>query len=102
MSLFSAIKKALASEKKTANADMAKQRLHLLLISDRADLETPDFLPQLRQEILEVLKKYIPIVENEDVDITYDSNEGTHILEMSVSLDGTDQQKLNITTKDED
>ncbi len=99
MSLFSAIKSALANEKKETNADMAKQRLHLLLISDRAGLAKPDFLPQLRLEIIEVLKKYIPIVDNEDVEIKYDGDnaEGTHILEMSVSLEGSDAQRLNLT-----
>ncbi len=100
MSLFSAIKSALASEKKAPNAETAKQRLHVLLISDRAG-QNPDFLPQLRLEIIEVLKKYIPIVENEDVEIKYDSNddEGTHILEMSVSLEGSDTVRHNSSAR---
>ena len=99
MSLFSAIKSALANEKKETNADMAKQRLHLLLISDRAGLAKPDFLPQLRLEIIAVLQKYLPDMDSEDVEIKYDSNDadGTHILEMSVALEGSGAQKLNIS-----
>lgn len=99
MSLFTAIKSALASEKTQTNADKAKQRLHVLLISDRGGLDKPDFLPKLRLEIIAVLQKYLPDMNSDDVEIKYDSNEddGTHILEMSVALEGDEAQKLNLS-----
>ena len=99
MSLFNAIKSAVASEKTQTNADKAKQRLHVLLISDRGGFNKPDFLPKLRLEIIAVLQKYLPDMDSEDVEIKYDSNDadGTHILEMSVALEGSGAQKLNIS-----
>lgn len=94
MSLFSAIKSALASEKSVSSSENAKNRLHILLINDRAGINSPEFLPQLRLEIVEVLKKYMPIITNDDVEIKYENNEDTHIIEMSISLEGDDYQQF--------
>lgn len=87
MSLLKAIKNALAGEKPVQSRDSARSRLHILLINDRAGFNTPDFLPQLRQEIIEVLRKYVPIVNSDDVEINYSNTDSAHILEMSVSLE---------------
>lgn len=87
MSLLRVIKNALAGEKAVPSKESARNRLHILLINDRAGFNTPDFLPQLRLEIIEVLRKYVPIVNNDDVEINYSNTDDAHILEMSVSLD---------------
>ena len=57
-------KKASKKEKQTVNSrDTAKERLHLVLMQDRANVSA-DFLDLMRQEIIEVIKKYIDIDES--------------------------------------
>lgn len=64
------------SEKNTTNSkDAAKERLHLVLMQDRANVSA-DFLDLMRQEIIDVIKKYIVVDENEiDVRLTNKQNE---------------------------
>lgn len=59
--------------------DAAKERLHLVLMQDRANVSA-DFLELMKQEIIDVIKKYIEIDEKEiDVRLTNKENEdGTH------------------------
>ena len=47
---------------KSSSKDTAKERLHLVLMQDRANVSA-DFLDLMRQEIIEVIKKYIDIDE---------------------------------------
>ena len=55
--------------------DTAKERLHLVLMQDRANVSA-DFLDMMRQEIIEVIKKYIDVDENDiDVRLTNKTNE---------------------------
>ncbi|MEN8077501.1 cell division topological specificity factor MinE [Clostridioides difficile] len=53
---------------KTTPKEVAKDRLRLILIHDRGDL-APETLDKIREEILEVISKYIEIDVN-DVDIS--------------------------------
>ncbi len=63
---------------KTLNSnskDTAKERLHLVLMQDRANVSA-DFLDLMRKEIIEVIKKYIDIDERSmDVRLTTETNE---------------------------
>lgn len=55
--------------------EAAKERLHLVLIQDRASVSA-DFLEVMKQEIIEVIKKYIEIDESAiDVRLTNNVNE---------------------------
>lgn len=55
--------------------DAAKERLHLVLMQDRANVSA-DFLELMKQEIIDVIKKYIEIDEKEiDVRLTNKENE---------------------------
>lgn len=64
------------SDKKGNNSrDTAKERLHLVLMQDRANVSA-DFLDLMRQEIIEVIKKYVEVDESEiDVRMTNKQNE---------------------------
>ena len=56
------------------NKESAKERLHLVLLQDRANVSA-DFLEMMKQEIIEVIKKYIEVDENEiDVKLTNKQN----------------------------
>lgn len=55
--------------------DAAKERLHLVLMQDRANISA-DFLALMKQEIIEVIKKYVDLDENAiDVRLTNKSND---------------------------
>ena len=60
---------------KSNSKDMAKERLHLVLMQDRVNVSA-DFLDLMRVEMVEVLKKYIEIDEGEvDIRLTTEINE---------------------------
>lgn len=62
-------------EEEENNKDMAKERLHLVLMQDRANVSA-DFLEMMKQEIIDVIKKYIDVDEKEiDVHLTSKANE---------------------------
>lgn len=63
-------------EKVVANSkEAAKERLHLVLMQDRANVSA-DFLELMKQEIIEVIKKYIEVDEGAiDVRLTNKENE---------------------------
>lgn len=65
-------------EKNKESSDTAKERLHLVLMQDRANVSA-DFLELMKQEIIEVIKKYIDIDEKAiDVRLTNKtSDDGT-------------------------
>lgn len=69
-------KKLKSSRQETANnsKDTAKERLHLVLMQDRANVSA-DFLDLMKQEIIEVIKKYIDVDESAiDVRLTNKAN----------------------------
>lgn len=62
-------------EEESNSKDAAKERLHLVLMQDRANVSV-DFLDMMKQEIIDVIKKYIDIDESEmDVRLTNKVNE---------------------------
>ena len=55
--------------------DAAKERLHLVLMQDRANVSA-DFLEMMKQEIIDVIKKYVDVDEEEiDVRLTNQIND---------------------------
>ena len=56
------LKNLQRKDKDTASKDMAKERLQLVLMQDRASV-SPDFFEMMKKEIIEVIKKYIEIDE---------------------------------------
>lgn len=75
-SITNFFKKLMKSEKREPGSkDAAKERLHLVLMQDRANVSA-DFLELMKQEIIEVIKKYIEVDEKEiDVRLTNKENE---------------------------
>ena len=59
----------------SASKDKAKERLHLVLMQDRANVST-DFLELMKQEIIDVIKKYV-IVDEKDIDVRL-TNQSNH------------------------
>ena len=74
-SIMNFFKKMSKKEEQTLKSkDAAKERLHLVLMQDRANVSA-DFLDLMKQEIIEVIKKYIDIDESAmDVRLTNKEN----------------------------
>lgn len=75
--ILSFLKKFGKNDNKESNGskNKAKERLHLVLMQDRANVSA-DFLEMMKQEIIEVIKKYIEVEENEiDVRLTNEIKE---------------------------
>lgn len=83
--------------------DTAKERLHLVLMQDRANVSA-DFLDMMRQEIIEVIKKYIDVDESDiDVRLTNKMNEdgstGAPALYANIPIAGIKENIQNKGTK---
>ena len=60
-SIMKLVRKVTKKEDQTLKSkDAAKERLHLVLMQDRANVSA-DFLDLMKQEIIDVIKKYIEI-----------------------------------------
>ena len=70
---------------KKNTAETAKNRLQIIIAQERSSRGAPDYLPLLRRELLEVIKKYVNVdVDAVKVDLIKD---GDHdVLGLSVAL----------------
>ena len=70
---------------KKNTASIAKDRLRIIIAQERSTLGGPDYLPLLRRELLEVIRKYVNVdADAVKVDVVKD---GEHdVLDISVSL----------------
>ena len=67
--------KKITEEEAQNSRAAAKDRLHIVLMQDRANISA-DFLDLMREEIIEVIKKYIVVDEKEiDVRLTHSVQE---------------------------
>ena len=64
--------------KKKSSGDIAKDRLKLLLVSDRANC-SPDVMEMIKNDIIQVISKYMEIdAEGLDIQITQTESEGNN------------------------
>ena len=64
--------------KKKSSSNVAKDRLKLVLVSDRANC-SPDIMEQIKNDIINVISKYIEIdLEGLDIKITQMESEGNN------------------------
>ena len=70
---------------KKNTAETAKNRLQIIIAQERSSRGAPDYLPLLRRDLLEVIKKYVNVdVDAVKVDLIKD---GDHdVLDISVAL----------------
>jgi cell division topological specificity factor len=79
--------------RRPATAGIAKERLQIVLAHERASRDTPDFLPALQRELLEVIGRYVEIKEDL-VRVKLGRQSGdTSILEINVELDPSTAKK---------
>lgn len=73
------------SRKTTGTASVAKERLQIIVAHERGKREQPDYLPQLQQELLAVIRKYVQI-EDDMIQVEVDRNDDCSVLELNVTL----------------
>jgi cell division topological specificity factor len=73
------------SKTKNSSASVAKERLQIIVAHERGQRQQPDYLPQMQQEILDVIRKYVAI-DQESVNIQLENNDHCSILELNVTL----------------
>ena len=66
-------------------ASIAKERLRIIVAQERSARGGPDYLPLLRRELLEVIRKYVN-VDPEAIVVTVEKEDGHEVLELSVAL----------------
>ena len=72
------------SNRKTS-ANMAKDRLQIIVARERLTRNGPDYLPIMKEEILLVVRKYIP-VEDGAVKVQMDKEGNCEVLELNITL----------------
>lgn len=77
-------------KRQPSSASQAKDRLQILLAHERATTNSPDFLPAMQKEILEVIRRHVK-VSKEMVDIRLDRGDEISSLEINVELPGAAQ-----------
>ncbi|MBA8885489.1 cell division topological specificity factor MinE [Dokdonella fugitiva] len=66
-------------------ASVAAERLRIIVMQERAANGRPDYLPMLRRELLEVIRKYVNVDPDAiDIHVTHEG-EG-EVLELTVAL----------------
>ena len=79
MSLFNYLKK------RNSTASVAKERLQIIISHERTQRHTPDFIPKLQEEILEVIAKYVPI-NRQKVSVNVERIGNGSVLELNVTM----------------
>ncbi len=67
------------------SANVAKERLRIIVAQERSARGGPDYMPLLRRELLEVIRKYVN-VDPTAVQINVERDGGHEVLEFSVAL----------------
>ena len=71
--------------KKKSSASVAKERLQIIVAHERTNRNQPDYLPALQQDLLNVIRKYIPIADDM-VQVSLDKNDECSVLELNITL----------------
>jgi len=81
MSIFSYLRKRTAP-----SASIAKERLQIIISHERAQRNTPDYLPKLQEEILAVIAKYVPIDREQVVVSLERADDNSAVLELNITM----------------
>ena len=76
-------------QRKPNSAQTAKERLQILLAHERAiGGSSPDFLPLLQRDILEVVRRHLEI-DSDAVDVKLERSDDLSSLEINIELPGS-------------
>ncbi len=75
----------LFRQNKKTSANKAKERLQILIAHERVNRDGPDYLPQLRHDIMQAIRKYVSI-DDDQVKVQIEKGRGYDVLELNVTL----------------
>ncbi|WP_116473230.1 cell division topological specificity factor MinE [Zobellella maritima] len=74
------------SKRNPNSAKLAKERLQIIVAHERSQRDTPDYLPQMKQDILEVIRKYVEI-DIDQISVQLDQKgDNLSVLELNIML----------------
>ena len=73
------------NRKQPSTASIAKERLQIIVAHERGKRSTPDYLPQLQKDLLEVISKYITI-DQDQIQVELASQDNCSVLELNITL----------------
>lgn len=68
-----------------SSASIARERLQILVSHERNAGKQPSYLPQLQQDLLIVLKKYVD-VDQDAISINFEQDDQQEVLELNIVL----------------
>jgi cell division topological specificity factor len=71
--------------RKENTAKVAKERLQIIVAHERSNRSGPDYLPQLKQDLLDVIRKYVDI-NPDQVSVQLDKKDDLSVLELNIML----------------
>jgi len=75
-----------SANKEKHTASTAKERLQIIVAHERKERETDEFLPKLKEELLDVIRKYVEI-SHDDLNVHLQKQgKNCTVLELNVSL----------------
>jgi cell division topological specificity factor len=75
---------------KTGSAHQAKERLQIIVAREGGRRHTPDFIPKMKRELLEVVRKYVK-VEQDQVNVKVEREGDYEVLELNITLPESDE-----------
>ncbi|MDO8696761.1 MAG: cell division topological specificity factor MinE [Pseudomonadales bacterium RIFCSPLOWO2_12_59_9] len=70
---------------KETTASLAKERLSIIVAHERGQRSQPDYLPALQKELVEVIRKYVNI-DQDQVQVALENQGSCSILELNITL----------------
>jgi cell division topological specificity factor len=80
------------------SASIAKDRLQIIVARERVSTRQTDYLPQLQQELLQVIAKY-ELIDLDQVTVNLDRSGGCEVLELSLVLSAKGDKPTNVDEK---
>ena len=80
--------------RKDNTAKVAKERLQIIVAHERSTRGGPDYLPQLKQDLLDVIRKYVQI-SPEQVTVQLDKKDDLSVLELNIMLN-SDKPEVDV------
>ncbi|MDV6343945.1 cell division topological specificity factor MinE [Nitrosomonas sp. Is37] len=77
---------------KSKTASVAKERLQILVAHERYYRNKPSYLPQLQEELLAVIRKYVK-VDQDAISVKFEQDENQETLELNIVLPDTQNNK---------